>query len=147
MASKAGLDPHITVMLGYPWETEEMAQKTIDLAKDLFKKGYVDTMQATIVVPYPGTSLYSECVENDWLLVDAHDYEKFDMRGPVMKVPFPTERLHELAQSLYSSFFSPEFIVRKITSIRTMDDVKFLFMAGKKLLGHLKDFGVPKQAE
>jgi len=140
MAKKAGLEPHITVMLGYPWETEEMAKNTIKKAKELFNKGYVDTMQATITIPYPGTPLYKECVEKDWLQVDPENYEAFDMRGPVMKVPFSNERLMELTQELYSSFFNPKFIVRKIASIRSVDDVKFFAVAGTKLIAHLLDF-------
>jgi anaerobic magnesium-protoporphyrin IX monomethyl ester cyclase len=140
MAKKAGLEPHLTIMLGYPWETEEMAMNTINLSKELFKKGYVDTMQATITIPYPGTPLYKECVENDWLSVDPKDYEAFDMRGPVMKIPFSNERLHEMTQMLYSSFFSPQFIFRKVIGIRNLDDIKFLFMAARRLLAHLLDF-------
>ena len=140
MAKKAGLEPHVTVMLGYPWETEEMAKNTINLARECFKKGYVDTMQATITIPYPGTPLYKECVEKDWLCVDPFDYEAFDMRGPVMKIPFAKERLFELIQELYSSFMSPRFIMRKILAVRSVSDVKFLFVSAKKLLGHLLDF-------
>jgi anaerobic magnesium-protoporphyrin IX monomethyl ester cyclase len=140
MAKKAGLEPHLTIMLGYPWETEEMAQNTIAVAKRLFKKGYVDTMQATIVIPYPGTPLYKECIENDWLLVDKYDYEAFDMRGPVMKIPFSHERLYELTQELYSSFFTPQYIMRKFLSIRNYDDAKFLVYSAWKIVGHLLDF-------
>ncbi len=140
MAKKAGLEPHITIMVGYPWETKEMALNTVRMAKDLFKKGLVDTMQATITVPYPGTPLYHECVEKDLLLVDPKDYEKFDMRGPVMKVPFDANELFDLTQQLYTAFLTPKFILRKLLSIRSLDDVKFFIMAGRKLLGHLTDF-------
>ncbi len=140
MAKKAGLEPHLTIMLGYPWETEEMANNTINLAKKLFKKGYVDTMQATIVIPYPGTPLYKECIEKDWLLVSPDEYESFDMRGPVMKVPFSKEKLMELTQELYSSFFSMGYILRKIVSIRSKEDIKFFTFSAWKLLGHLLDF-------
>lgn len=140
MAKKAGLEPHLTIMLGYPWETEEMAKNTIAIAKRMFKKGYVDTMQATIVIPYPGTPLYKECIENDWLMVEPDDYEAFDMRGPVMKVPFSQEKLLELTQELYSSFFTPQYIFRKVISVRNKDDVKFLFYSAWKLVGHLLDF-------
>ena len=139
-AKEAGLEPHITVMLGYPWETEEMALNTINKAKDLFKKGYVDTMQATIVIPYPGAKLYDECVKNDWFKVGPKDYEKFDMRNPVMRIPFSEERLLELTQALYSSFFSPQYLLRKIFSIRKWDDVKYYLMSARKFFGHLKDF-------
>jgi radical SAM superfamily enzyme YgiQ (UPF0313 family) len=140
MAKKAGLEPHITVMLGYPWETEEMALDTINMAKNLFSKGYVDTMQATIVIPYPGTPLYKECVEKEWLQCNPFDYEKFDMRAPVMKIPFSNGRLLELTQMLYTSFFTPKYIFRKIFAIRKFDDIKFLINAAKKLIGHLLDF-------
>ncbi|MBN1162301.1 radical SAM protein [Patescibacteria group bacterium] len=140
MAKKAGLEPHLTVMLGYPWETEEMVKNTINLARDLFKRGYVDTMQATITIPYPGTPLYNECVKNGWLRVDPKDYEAFDMRGPVMKTPFPVERIYDFTQELYSSFFTPQYIIRKVLAVRSPDDVKFLFMAARRLIGHLLDF-------
>ena len=140
MAKKAGLEPHLTIMLGYPWESEEDAKNTIALSKRLFKEGYVDTMQATIVIPYPGTPLYKQCIENDWLLVDPTDYEAFDMRGPVMKIPFAHERLYELTQELYSSFFTPQYALRKLVAVRNWDDIKFLIYSAKKLLGHLLDF-------
>ena len=140
MAKKAGLEPHLTIMLGYPWESEEDAKNTIALSKRLFKNGFVDTMQATIVIPYPGTPLYKQCIENDWLLVDPTDYEAFDMRGPVMKIPFAHERLYELTQELYSSFFTPQYALRKLMAVRNWDDIKFLVYSAKKLLGHLLDF-------
>lgn len=140
VAKKAGLEPHLTIMLGYPWETEQMAMNTIALAKNLFRKGYVDTMQATIVTPYPGTPLYKDCVEKDWLTVAKDDYEAFDMRAPVMKVPFSRERLLELTQELYSSFFTPQYMVRKVLEVRNWDDVKFLMVSAEKLLNHLLDF-------
>ena len=140
MAKKAGLDPHLTIMLGYPWETEEMAKNTIAVAKRCFKKGYVDTMQATIVIPYPGTPLYKECIEKDWLLVNPTDYEAFDMRGPVMKIPFAHERLMELTQELYSSFFTPQYALRRLLEIRNFGDVKYLFYSAWKLISHLLDF-------
>jgi radical SAM superfamily enzyme YgiQ (UPF0313 family) len=146
MAKKAGLEPHLTIMLGYPWETEEMAKNTIAVAKRCFQKGYVDTMQATITIPYPGTPLYKECVEKDWLAVDRYDYEAFDMRRPVMKIPFSEEKLLAMTQELYSSFFTPQFIIRKVVSIRNMDDIRFFIMAAKRLLGHLLDFD-PEQTK
>jgi len=142
MCKQAGLEPHITAMMGYPWETKEDAQRTIDLAKRLFKKGYVDTLQATIVIPYPGTPLYKYCKENN--LLRFNDYDRFDQREQVMKSELTTEDVKELTQGLYKSFASPQFIARKILSIRGLDDIKFLARAGIKLFGHLTDFGKNK---
>lgn len=138
MAKRAGLDPHITVMMGYPWETKDDALKTIELAKYLFKCGYIDTLQATIVIPYPGTPLFEECRNSGWLLTE--DWDRYDMREAVMTSPISGEDINELTQKLYKSFASPQYIMRKVLSIRSMDDIRFLGRAGKKLVGHLTDF-------
>lgn len=138
MAKKAGLAPHITVMMGYPWETKEDAMRTIELAKYLFKCGYVDTLQATIVIPYPGTPLFEECKNNGWLLTE--DWDRYDMKEPIMLSPMSEKDIKELTQMLYKSFASPQYIMRKIFSIRSIDDLKFSWRAGKKLVGHLTDF-------
>ncbi|MCJ7560390.1 B12-binding domain-containing radical SAM protein, partial [Candidatus Bathyarchaeota archaeon] len=42
-ASKAGLEPHITVMVGYPWETRKDALATLNHAKMLIEKGWAST--------------------------------------------------------------------------------------------------------
>ena len=138
MAKKAGLDPHVTIMLGYPWESYEDARRTIEVAKYAFKRGYYETMQATIVVPYPGTPLYRECKEKGLLLTD--DYDRFDMREPVMKTPISNEKLLELEQDLYSAFMTPQYVIRKIFGIRSFHDFTYLFYMAWKLIGHLLDF-------
>lgn len=143
MSSKAGLEPHITIMLGYPWETYSDAKRTIDRAKYCFQKGYFNTMQATIVVPYPGTPLWKECKEKKWLLTE--DYNAFDMRRTVMKIPFSQKKLLSLTRELYSSFFTPEYLFRKVKGIRSVEDIFFLISASGKLLGHLLDFD-PQQS-
>lgn len=143
-AKQAGLDPHVTCMVGYPWESKEEAASTIKLTRALFDKGYIETLQGTIVIPYPGTQLWQQCLKNEWLKIGSTDYEKLDMREPVMISPIPEEEIHRLVQGLYKSFLTPRFILRKITSIRSLNDVKFLLKAGWRVLGHLKDFLSPE---
>jgi len=138
MAAKAGLEPHATIMLGYPWESYKDAKKTIKLAKYCFQKGYFNTIQATLVIPYPGSKLWKECKEKGWLLTE--NYERYDMREPVMKIPFAKEKIYELEQELYSAFMTPQYIFRKIVSIRSFHDFKYLFYMAWKLLAHLLDF-------
>ena len=138
MCKDAGLEPHITAMIGYPWETREDAKRTVELAGDLFKKGYVDSLQATVLIPYPGTPLYAYCREND--LLNFTDYDRFDQREQVMKCELTTAEVKEMTQGLYKSFMTPKFIFRKMAGIRSWADVKFLWRAGTKVLGHLMDF-------
>jgi hypothetical protein len=57
-----------------------------------------------------------------------------------MKCPLTTEQAKELTQGLYKAFMTPAFILNKIGSIRSWDDISFLGRAGLKVLGHLTDF-------
>lgn len=138
-AVKAGLMPHITVMVGYPWEDKEDVQKTLNLARELFKKGLVFTMQATVVIPYPGTPLFSQCKKNHWLKTE--DWDRYDMREPIMKTKLKDEELMACARSLYASFASPQFIWRTLSSVRNFDDIKYISFQGLKFLSKLADFG------
>lgn len=137
-AKKYGMDPHLTIMMGYPWETYEDAQNTVNFTKRIFDAGYVETLQATIVIPYPGTKLWYECKQNGWLLTE--DYERYDMREAVMESPLTNEQVKELNQQLYRVFFSPRYILRKLTSIRSKNDIDFAMRGLKYIYGHLKDF-------
>ncbi|QJR21165.1 Fe-S oxidoreductase [Brevinematales bacterium NS] len=139
---KAGLYPHITIMFGYPWETEEDARCTLELGRYLLIKNYAYTMQATVVVPYPGTPLFEECRQNGWLV--SEDWDRYDMREPMMKTPMSPETLMKYVQGLYSVAFHPEFLLRKLLSIRDIEDVKYFWRAGMKVIGHLMDFGRKK---
>jgi radical SAM superfamily enzyme YgiQ (UPF0313 family) len=142
MAKQAGLWPHVTAMVGYPWETKKDAQKTLDLARDLFKKGLVDTLQATIVIPYPGTLLFKECQKSNWLKTE--DWDRYDMREPVMKIPMSDEQLTGLVKGFFSSFWSPEFVARKIwQGLTSYDHFKYYFWMGMKYFSKRKDFGSP----
>ena len=137
-ARRAGLYPHITLMFGYPWESYEQAKKTLELGKWLLKKGYAYTMQATIVIPYPNTPLFKECKDKN--LLDSLDWPDYDMKRPVMKISYPTAELLKLVQGMYSVSFNPEFIFRKLISIRELDDIRYFGRAFFKVLGHMVDF-------
>lgn len=139
LARKAGLYPHITVMFGYPWEDEKDVKKTIALAKRLMIKGYAYTMQATIVIPYPGTPLFKECDKNGTLRTK--NWAHYDMRKPIMKGKLSDDDIKRLVQELYSVSFNPLFLAHKILSIRDIWDLAYYGRAFKKVVfGHLKDF-------
>lgn len=137
-AKKAGLEPHITIMFGYPWETREEAEKTLNLGRFLLKKKIADTFQATVVIPYPGTPLFEECKRKK--LLKTLDWNRYDMREPIMKTPMEDKEIISMTRRVYNVAFDPEFIIRRILAIRSVRDMKFMLKAGKKVLGHIKDF-------
>ncbi|MBL7151973.1 MAG: radical SAM protein, partial [Candidatus Omnitrophica bacterium] len=138
LARRAGLFPHITVMFGYPWESYEDALNTLQLGRRLLRKGYAYTAQATLVIPYPGTHLFEECrLSNRLKTVDWDDY---DMKQPVMQSAVTDRRITELIQEIYKVSYNPEFIFRKLLSLRDLDDLKYFTRAAKKVIGHVFDF-------
>jgi anaerobic magnesium-protoporphyrin IX monomethyl ester cyclase len=137
-----GLEPHVTIMVGYPWETRQEALSTLNVAKTLMQKGWAVTLQSTVVIPYPGSKLYSEALKNCWFRVDPTDYARFDMKEPVMKTPDMTaEEVMKLCDQIYKVFLTPRYMLKQLTRIRTLRDVKYSVKGLAKVLGHVKDFG------
>lgn len=138
LARKSGLYPHITIMFGYPWESYEDALKTLRLGQWLLKKGYAYTMQATVVIPYPGSPLFQECKTNGWLKTE--DWQRYDMKEMVMTSSINQTQIMKLVQSLYAVALNPEFILNRITSISEFNDFFFFIRAIPKIFGHIFDF-------
>ena len=137
-ATRAGLFPHVSIMFGYPWESYEDALETLKLGAMLLKKGLAYTMQATLVIPYPGTPLFEECKKNQ--LLRTVDWNDYDMKQPVMKSPIPDEKLMQLIQRMYKVSFNPQFLLRRAAGVRDKDDFLYDWRAAKKVLGHIFDF-------
>jgi radical SAM superfamily enzyme YgiQ (UPF0313 family) len=137
-AKKAGLEPHVTVMVDYPWENKDDIAKTVSYTKRLFNKGYIDTLQATLLIPYPGTPLFAKLKAKKLLLTE--NWDDYDQRKAVIKSPLSEVEVKKTIQKLYRSFITPKYVIRKIGGIRNLDDIKFLLKAGRKVIGHLLDF-------
>jgi anaerobic magnesium-protoporphyrin IX monomethyl ester cyclase len=63
LTNKVGIPVKGLFMMGYPTETKETMQDTIDLAKNL----KMDYFTVSVAAPYPGTDLYAYCVKHDLL--------------------------------------------------------------------------------
>jgi len=49
--SDAGLEPHLTSMFGYPWESHEDEMRTVNFIKKMLTLGYAKTAQASVYSP------------------------------------------------------------------------------------------------
>jgi len=148
MAHKAGLTVHLTMIVGYPWETRNDALKTFELAKNLMQSGKADVLQATVLIPYPGTPLWREAKENDWFLFDEKDYEKYDMRGPVLKTKDSNAKeVAEICGKIYTIFLTPQYVFQRTKrSLTDWDEFKLNLRGVKAVFGHLKDFSMKKES-
>jgi len=61
--NKLGIRVHGTFMIGLPIETQETIEETIRFAQEIDPF----SIQVSIAAPYPGTELYRQATENQWL--------------------------------------------------------------------------------
>ncbi len=141
MAKKAGLTVHLTMIVGYPWETKEDALRTFELAKKLMQNGKADLLQATVLVPYPGTPLWKEAKEEDGFLFPPEQYERYDMREPVLKTKDPdAKKIAAICDRIYTIFLTPQYIFQRIKKMKSFDEVLLNLRGVRAVAGHLKDF-------
>ena len=131
-AKMAGIWNHLTVMMGYPWETLEEERNTFKMVKWLLLKDWATSMQATIFMPYPGTASFRQLKEQGLILTE--DWDKWDMTNEVVKLKYPFKEALKLQKDYYNISFNPRFIGNKLVKIRTADDFRFYFRLGKKVI-------------
>ena len=141
-AKEAELEVHITIMFGYPNASRDEEFQTYRLARKLMEEGYADTLQSTLVVPYPGSRLYETALENGWLRFSPGEWEHWDMSEPVLKsADMSPEEVKRMCDETYKLFLSPRYVLRRLLSIRSFEDLKFGFRGVRKVIGHIRDFG------
>jgi radical SAM superfamily enzyme YgiQ (UPF0313 family) len=128
----AGLEPHVACMVGYPWETKKEAKKTINFCKKLFSSNLIDSLQATVIIPYPGTKLFIEAEKKGWL--KTKNWDDYDMSRPVLKTEMSDQEVMRLVKGLYWSAVTPKFLVRRVLEARSWNDIKYLWRETMKVL-------------
>ena len=78
-AKNVGLQVLTSFILGYPGETEEDMNKTIDFSLKLDS----DYSQYSILTPFPGTPIYDELLNKH--LIDDDDWNEYTVLKPVLK--------------------------------------------------------------
>ncbi len=138
-AKDEGLIVMLTSMMGYPWESEEDAQATYELAKELmlYKTHFGDSLQSSVIVPYPGTPLYNEALKRGWLLFEKNHYERFDMSRPIMKSAYDPMKW---CNKMWSIHKHPLFLIKSLVSLRSFRDITLALHGISSLWGHLRDF-------
>ncbi|MDA0039935.1 radical SAM protein [Brachyspira hyodysenteriae] len=132
LAKKAGLFIDIMVKIGYPWETEEDIINTFNIVKDLMLNGYINSMNISLFIPYPGTRLFKYCDENN--LIKTRNWFDYDMRKSVMQLNMDDEQIFKYIEYFYNLSFTPRYVLQKIKSIRDIYDIKYNIKSFKNIL-------------
>jgi len=138
-AKRYGFKVMLTMMVGYPWETEADVKLTYEAAEELmlYKTHFGDSLQASIIMPYPGTPLYKDAKNNNWLTADGEDYEKMDMEHDILKSNYDNE---VWCKKMWNIHKHPMFLLKSLISIRSPREIALAFRGVKSLLGHTKDY-------
>jgi anaerobic magnesium-protoporphyrin IX monomethyl ester cyclase len=109
LAKDAGLFVAVSVMVGYPGETREMLEQTIEL----LRQTEPDDAYICVATPYPGTELRKIVEEKGWAI--SNDWKRYDTTSPVFENPNLSEAdVNRIRSKFYDSFYSPKYVLRHI---------------------------------
>jgi anaerobic magnesium-protoporphyrin IX monomethyl ester cyclase len=108
-AKDAGLVVIVSLVIGYPGETEETLQQTLNLVRRLKP----DDAYLCVATPYPGTKFYQSIVDEGWEL--STDWSLYDTTTPVFENPsISKERILEIRKKFVDDFYSLTYILRQM---------------------------------
>ncbi len=130
-AKKYGFETRGYFMIGYLGENFQTFNDTVNLACEL----NLDYASFSITTPLPATELFREASELG--LVSKDYWKKYTLLQqsrqdfPVLETDLWNEaKLHSMLKEAYTRFYlRPKFVMRRLSKIRTLDDVKELIKA------------------
>jgi len=133
---KLGLSIHGAFIMGLPGESRDTISETIEFAKRLD----LNSIQASIASPYPGTEFYDLCIENNWIesasFLDGSGHQKCTISYPELG---STEIFNSVEEFYNKFYFRPSYILRSIgRMIIDSSERKKLLREGKQYLAYMK---------
>ena len=136
--TKYGLFPHLTIMVGYYWQTRDQLEKTIATVKRFMFEGIARTLQVTLCTPIDFTPYHQECLDEKVLLTD--NYDDFDMSKLIVITPLPHNNYYDAIREMYSIAFHPKFILKQLQFLARFKkkDWQFLFTYGIRAIRRVR---------
>jgi hopanoid biosynthesis associated radical SAM protein HpnJ len=118
---KLGLTIHGAFVMGLPGETQETIRNTIAYAKQLD----LDSIQASLPSPYPGTEFHEQCRREGWLasdaFLDAHGHQRCVVSYPHLS----SKDISEAVELFYDKFYlRPKYVARSILKMIVNGDTR-----------------------
>ncbi len=135
-AREAGILVHCTFVLGFPRETKETIRQTSQFIKEIDP----NTIQISLLTPYPGTRLYEVVKDQN------KDWEDFDGIMGESFCELDSAEIRDAMHKIYvEHYLSLAKIAKRISKIRGMDDIKADWMLLKGFIGRYLATGIPKK--
>jgi len=136
LAKKVGLGVHAFFIIGHPYDTKETILRTINFAKEL----PLDFAQFSIMVPFPGTEIYSMAKQGRGITLLSDNWNDFKKYGkPVIELPTVSreelEKFHAMAYRQF--YFRPSYIIKRFFKTKPAEYLN-LFNKALALLNFIK---------
>lgn len=133
---KLGLSIHGAFIMGLPGESRETIRETIEFAKQLD----INSIQASIASPYPGTEFYDLCMANGWVKSDSFLDDSGHQKCVISYPQLTSAEIFNSVEEFYNKFyFRPKYILRSIgRMIVDSGERKKLLGEGKQYLAYMK---------
>ncbi len=133
---KLGLSIHGAFIMGLPGETRETIAETIKFAIQLD----LNSVQASIASPYPGTEFYDLCIENGWITSDAFLDGSGHQQCTISYPDLSSSEIFNSVEEFYNKFyFRPKYILRSIgRMIVNSVERKKLLKEGQQYLAYMR---------
>jgi anaerobic magnesium-protoporphyrin IX monomethyl ester cyclase len=108
MAKEAGLSVTVSLLLGYPGESDHTIHQTIDF----IKRTEPDDLYLFLATPFPSTQLHDAVGDLGWKM--SQDWDSYEMQTASFEnlwVPF--DRINKMREVFYNQLYSPAYILRQ----------------------------------
>ncbi len=107
-AKEAGMFVTVSVILGYPGETRETLQETLDFVRKIEP----DDVWLCHATPYPGTALLELVKSYGWKM--SEDWKLYNTMNPIYEDPkLPAKEIAQMRKAFYNKFYSPRYFLRQ----------------------------------
>ncbi|CAH2031929.1 hopanoid biosynthesis associated radical SAM protein HpnJ [Trichlorobacter ammonificans] len=133
---RLGLSVHGAFIMGLPGETRDTIRETIEYAKQLD----LNSIQASLASPYPGTEFYAMAKEQGWIasddFIDDTGHQKCVINYPHLS----NAEIFNSVEEFYDKFyFRPKYILRSIGKmIVDGEERRKLIREGRQYLDYMR---------
>jgi anaerobic magnesium-protoporphyrin IX monomethyl ester cyclase len=107
-AKEAGIFVTVSIIMGYPGETKETLQQTLDFVRRVEP----DEVWLCHATPFPGTELRALVESKGWKMPE--DWKLYNTMNPTFEDPnLPAKEIAQMRKNFYDKFYSPRYILRQ----------------------------------